>query len=382
MAGGIKKTSKKIVFAALTVVVCFAVLDTGYRLFRNTTRTPALHTLFEPDPELGRRHVRGASALVSNWDKTEPNRVSINEFGFRGPNPRTIDKPRGVIRVLVQGGSTTEDYFVEDGRTWPEQLQAKLNARLQTDRIEIINMGTSGYTAGNCVKDLKLNGLQLEPDIVIAYHGVNDFRKALKSLNELEPVESYVDYEGRETTWLSRLLCRSCIIDRINEACYYQGGARTRAFALAYWNDPDKCDLDLTGIEAPTIEALQELLELSKKHHFKLVIGRQATLMKPTLTDEEVTRMWRVFRWKTHGKCIRWESFLEARNRVVDAQARFAERRRIPYVDTEAAVPRTTEYFVDDAHTLENGADKISDRFADGLLASGVFDELLGRTQK
>ena len=181
---------------------------------------------------------------------------------------------------------------------------------------------------------------------------------------------------------MSRLLCQSCIIDRINEACYYRSGARTRAFALAYWNDPDQRDLNLTGIEVPTIEALQELLELSKKQDFKLVIGRQATLMKPTLTDEEVTRMWRVFRWKTHGKCVKWESFLEARNRVVDAQARFAEQHRVPYIDTEAAVPQTTEYFVDDAHTLENGADKISDRFAEGLLASGVFAELRGGSQR
>jgi lysophospholipase L1-like esterase len=380
MAGDMKRTAKKLLFAALTVVICFAILDTAYRVFRHMTRPPGQKALYEPDPVLGRRHVKGASVLVSNWDKPEPNRVSINAFGFRGPNPRTVDKPPGIIRVIVQGGSTTEDYFVEDGRTWPEQLQEKLNARLKTDRIEVINMGTSGYTAENCVKDLKLNGLQLKPDVVIAYHGVNDFRKALKSLNELEPIESYVDYEGRETTWWSRLLCSSCIIDAINEASYYKGGARTRAFALDYWNSPDKSYLNLEGVETPTIQALQELLELSKKHHFTLVIGRQATLMKPSLTDEEVMRMWRVFRWKTNGKCIKWESYLEAHNRVLDAQARFAEVNAIPYIDTESAVPKTIEYFVDDAHTLENGAERISDSFADGLVSSRVFDTLSRRS--
>jgi hypothetical protein len=375
------RTSKKILFAALTALVGFAVVDTGYRLFRYATRPSGQKALYEPDPFLGRRHVKGASALVSNWDKPVPNRVSINAFGFRGPNPRTVEKPPGVIRVIVQGGSTTEDYFVEDRHTWPEQLEARLKAHFHTNRIEVINMGTSGYTAENCAKDLKLNGLCFKPDLVIAYHGVNDFRKALKSLNELEPVESYVDYEGRQTTWLPRLLCLSCIINRLNEAHYYQGGARTRAFARAYWNAPDKTDLNLTGIEGPTLQALDELRELSEKHHCKLVIGRQATLMKPVLDDEEVTRMWRVFRWKSQGKCIKWESFLEARNRVVDAQARFARQHGIPYIDTEAAVPMTTEYFVDDAHTLENGAKRISGSFADGLVASGILQELLQRSQ-
>ena len=379
MGQRLTKTSQKIAFALFTVLAGFAVLDTGHRVFRKLSEQPGQQALFEPDERVGRRHVKNASVLVREWSKPTPNRVSINSFGFRGPNPRTVEKPPGVIRVVVQGGSTTEDIFVDDGRTWPEQLQAKLNARLHTDRIEVINMGTSGYTAENCVKDFKLNGVGLRPDLVIAYHGVNDFRKAMRKLNDFEPVEAYVNYDERTTVWWSRLLCQSSIVDQVNRSWYYRGGARSRAFTLAYWNEPDKNEAKLTGIEIPTVRALEEILELSRKYRFKLVIGRQATLMKPALSDEEVTRMWRVFRWKYQGKYVKWESFLEGRTRVVDAQARFAERDGIPYIDTETSVPKTCEYFVDDAHTLENGADRISDSFADGLVRAGVFEELLGR---
>lgn len=371
-----KKAAKRILFAAVTLLFGFVVLDTGYRLVR-LTRPPGQWALFEPDPVLGRRHVKNAQAVVIEWSKPTPHRVSINAFGFRGPNPRTLEKPAGVIRVVVQGGSTTEDIFVEDGRTWPELLQAKLNARLRTDRVEVINMGTSGYTAANCVNDLKRSGLQLKPDIVIAYHGVNDFRKALAALNQLEAVEAYVKYEDRQTSWLSRLMSQSCTLDQLNRWNYYRGGAKSRAYTLAYWNNPDKCALNVTGIEDPTILALRELVELARTHHFKLVIGRQATLMKPVLTDEEVTRMWRLFRWKCQGKCISWEVFREGRNRVVDAQERFARENHLLYVDTEAAVPKTTEYFVDDAHTLENGAERISESFADRLVQSGILADLL-----
>jgi hypothetical protein len=382
MAGRVNRTAKKVFFSLITLLIGFVILDTGYRVLRGLIRPPGQEAIFEPDSELGRRHVKNASALVVEWSSPTPNRVTINQFGFRGPNPRTIEKPKGVIRVVAQGGSTTEDIFVDDGRTWPEQLQEKLNARLKTDRIEVINMGTSGYTAANCVKDLKLNGLQFQPDVVIAYHGVNDFRKSMIKLNNLEEIESYVKYEERKIDWLSWLLCRSCIIDQINRLCYYQGGDRSRAFTLAYYHDPDRCVVPLDGIERPTVEALDELLDLSKKYHFKLVIGRQATMMKPTLTDEEVTYMWRIFRWKYQGHCIKWESFYQARSRVVDAQRDFARQHGLPYVDTEAWVPKTPEYFVDDAHTPGKGADKISDSFVDGLLKAGVFDELLGRTSQ
>jgi hypothetical protein len=378
MHGRLRKTSRSLLLAIVTFLVCFGVLEAGYRLVRRLAQEPGQQALFEPDPLLGRRHVKNASALVREWSKPTPNRVSINAFGFRGPSPRTQVKPPGVIRVIAQGGSTTEDIYVDDGHTWPEQLQAKLNARLGTDRIEVINMGTSGYTAENCVKDLKANGLALQPDLVLTYHGVNDFRKAMKTLNGLEAVESYVNYEERATTWLSRLLCQSCVLDQLNRSFYYQGGARSRAFTRAYWHDPEKRDVNLEGTEVPTLRALEGLLDLSRRHGFRLVIGGQATLMKPTLTDEEVTRMWRIFRWKYQGKYIKWESFLEARQRVVDAQARFAAQRGIPYIETETAVPKTTEYFVDDAHTFANGADCISDRFVEGLLSAGVFDEWLG----
>jgi lysophospholipase L1-like esterase len=373
---------KRTVFTLLTVLVCFAVLDTAYRLVRKLTRPPGQEAIFEPDPVLGRRHAKNARATVVEWSKTTPNQVSINEFGFRGPAPRTLEKPPGVIRVVVQGGSTTEDIFTDDGRSWPEQLQAKLNARLKTDRIEVINMGTSGYTATNCVNDLKLHGLRLKPDLVVTYHGVNDFRKTMAQLNDLEPIEAYVKYEERATSWWSRLLCCSCIVDQANRYNYYRGGARSREHTLAYWHDPDKRDVNVKGIEGPTLQALDELLRLSRQHHFKLVIGRQATLMKPTHPDEEVPRLWRLFRWKYQGKCISWQSFLEGRRRVVDSQARFAKQHRLCYIDTEAAVPKTTEYFVDDAHTAGEGADRISDSFADGLMKSGILEELLGGRTK
>jgi lysophospholipase L1-like esterase len=381
MASRVTRIVRKVSFSLLTVLIVAVLLDTAYRLIGKVIRSPGQEAIFAPDPVLGRRHVKNASAVVLEWSKTTPNRVSINGFGFRGPNPRSLEKPPGVIRVVVQGGSTTEDIFVDDGRTWPEQLQEKLNAALKTDRIEVINMGTSGYTSWNCVNDLKLNGLQLNPDIVVAYHGVNDFRKTMARLNNLDPIEAHVKYEERETCWLSRLLCQSCIIDQLNRAHYYQGGARSRAHCLAYWHDPDKIDVDLTGIEEPTNQALNELLALSQQHHFKLVIGRQATLMKATHPDEEVPRLWRLFRWKCQGKCLSWQSFLEGRTRVVDTQQRFAHEHGLPYIDTEAWVPKTTEYFVDDAHTMELGADRISDAFADGLVKSGVFEDLLGSTR-
>src|SRR5438046_3086703 len=113
MACRVKNITRKVGFAAFTVLLDFAVLEAGYRLFLGVAREPGQEALFEPDPVLGRRHVKNARALVVEWSTPTPNRVTINALGFRGPNPRTVEKPPGVIRVILQGGSTTEDIFVE-----------------------------------------------------------------------------------------------------------------------------------------------------------------------------------------------------------------------------------------------------------------------------
>ena len=80
---------RKISFALLTILIGFATLDTGYRLVRSMIRPPGQEAIFAPDPVLGRRHIKNAKAVVLEWSKTTPNRVSINGFGFRGLTPRT-----------------------------------------------------------------------------------------------------------------------------------------------------------------------------------------------------------------------------------------------------------------------------------------------------
>jgi lysophospholipase L1-like esterase len=77
------------------------------------------------------------------------------------------------LRVLAVGDSTTFGLGVADDATWPSQLQRRFD-RSSLD-VEVINAGVPGYTSFQCRRFLEDQGLALEPDLIVATFGFNDF---------------------------------------------------------------------------------------------------------------------------------------------------------------------------------------------------------------
>jgi lysophospholipase L1-like esterase len=77
------------------------------------------------------------------------------------------------LRILAIGDSCTFGVGVNDGDTWPAQLQALFD-HAKTD-VSVINAGVPGYTAFQGKQWLEKQGLSKNPNIVIATFGFNDF---------------------------------------------------------------------------------------------------------------------------------------------------------------------------------------------------------------
>src|SRR5690606_16916383 len=110
-----------------------------------------------------------------SW-KNAPSQASHNSLGFRGPET-TWEKPEGVYRIACLGGSSTYGHTpTSDATTWPARLGVHLSQRYPERRIEVINAGTSGYSTFESIVNLAFRVSQLEPDLVIVYHSINDMR--------------------------------------------------------------------------------------------------------------------------------------------------------------------------------------------------------------
>jgi hypothetical protein len=147
----------------------------------------------------------------------------INEKGYRGPNFET-EKPDGVIRVIVYGGSAAFDMMVSEGKDWPYLVQKKLRESGLAN-VEVINAGIMGHTALESVGKLFTEGFVFKPDYVLIYNAWNDI-KYLNSqktvLRTLRPYAGRFDPRINYSNLLDRWLCEGSQLYTVLRRIYYK----------------------------------------------------------------------------------------------------------------------------------------------------------------
>jgi lysophospholipase L1-like esterase len=102
--------------------------------------------------------------------------VHFNARGQRVTNVRdvAVPKPEGTYRIVCEGGSTTFDLLSpDDAGTWPARL-----GRLLRPRADVVNAGFPGWTSLESLVSLETRDLDLQPDLVVVFSGVNDLQPA------------------------------------------------------------------------------------------------------------------------------------------------------------------------------------------------------------
>ncbi|MDD5617982.1 MAG: SGNH/GDSL hydrolase family protein [Candidatus Omnitrophica bacterium] len=97
--------------------------------------------------------------------------IQTDRFGYRTKD-FNIQKPKGMIRVVCIGGSTTIE-GISNSKTYPAILEEKLKNYFNTDKIEVLNIAVSGWRTKDILQEFDWI-LSLSPDYIIKYSGVND----------------------------------------------------------------------------------------------------------------------------------------------------------------------------------------------------------------
>ena len=145
----------------IVMAVCFAILELLVRTF-----------VF--DPSLSYIRTPGWSMLVKTNGKLPhvegDHRIVINSQGFRGDLPPSNAAPH----IAVIGGSTVEDWVLSEDETWSKQLQEDLRRCAPTAWAS--NLGKSGTNARHHLIQLPETEAYMQHyDYIVVLMGLNDF---------------------------------------------------------------------------------------------------------------------------------------------------------------------------------------------------------------
>jgi len=104
----------------------------------------------------------------------------------------------GERRILTIGDSNTYGLYVEEGESYPDQLQELWNVRFPEDPISVANAGFPGNNSSHALRDLSVLLDAVRPDLLIVMLGANDWW-TLPAEDEASDSES-----GGAWGWLER----------------------------------------------------------------------------------------------------------------------------------------------------------------------------------
>ncbi len=278
-----------------------------------------------------------------------------------------LHKPAGDFRVVCFGGSTTHQGY-------PRLLEAELRRRLSDQKIEVINVGFSGYSTPHSLIELELDVISWQPDLVIISHNINDLLAAY--FPDFRPdysnkyrfgFFSVTDYKDIFTPW--RVLLQ-------NFQLYWWFEYRLERLELRLHRDELRSTVHRRsyGMRPPAWPArvfkrnLESFIALARMHGFKVVLATQP--LEPS--EEYFMRHYAhkpyndIVVYPLHAEFVAHHHFYNGIIRQV------ASERGAGLVDNAAVMNGRTEYFIDSVHYSKAGMKRLTQSFADTLIAKGL----------
>ncbi|MCB9899231.1 MAG: hypothetical protein H6825_14595 [Planctomycetes bacterium] len=306
---------------------------------------------YEPHPYLA--YIPRPNWSLENGGKS----YHHNSLGFRGKEFEH-DKAKGTYRVVCMGGSSTYGHGPSsDETTWPAQLEKLLGTMYPTVRFEVINAGVSGYNSYESLINLNIRLLDLDPDLALVYHSINDVRlwewpgykpdnshaRAVWPVNEPDPL-----VETLEKSELFRAL-----------QFLMRGESREE---LGHWVVKDygkKQQMQQTFQQIGPVyfkRNLEQIAALCRFRRVDVMFGQQAFFDDDLefLSDKKGMRM------------------------AEEVITRTAAEQNVPICDIRANMPQDRSLFTNDVHVTDKGALRIATLWAKCIKENGFVEHRMG----
>lgn len=310
-------------------------------------------------------------------------RLHVNADGFRG-DELASPKPPGSVRIFVLGGSAVYANSVPFERTSCRLLERALRERLPGERVQVLNAGCSWYTSEHALLQYLFRVRDLEPDLVVVCHGINDLCRSFSPPDYARgPYRSdYGHYFGA----LSREVLDGR--DPVHFQLIAWNWFRTHAaYTLSRrLHVTDTLFSDLTErlgrrpVEVrhfPSLSAFRRNLELlaaaAARDGVPVALATHPSIYRAGLGEAERNRLY--FPTELCGDGLTYptlesmEAGMRAFNGETEALGGLLD---LPVLDLDAAIPKDLGHFLDDCHLTEAGNAAAAEALAGFLVARGL----------
>jgi lysophospholipase L1-like esterase len=266
---------------------------------------------------------------------------SKNSLGFRGPELSDTN----ATKIICMGGSTTECFYLNDGKDWPGVLGNKL--RQKDSSVWLNNAGMDGQSSFGNLQMLKQYVLGLKPDYIILMCGLNDM--GLK-----EPAR-FDEYDGKWYQKVYNFLELPALIVNILRA------GKSKNAGLKRLNEEQ-------AFIGPYKQRIREFAEICKKNNIKLIFVAQSILFsdeKDLMTNVDLGLL------KTgeiNGKTRAY--ILKMYNK---STFDVAEEMGVPFINLAARLPKDSRMFYDGYHFTNDGADLAAEMIYDDIVTEKII---------
>ena len=329
---------RKLIYAVLTTVGLLAVINGLFALVERV-QYGGSHAEKEGmyiTREDGRKVLRPGAVMQG-----AQTRVHINSMGFRGPELQAV-KPANGRRVWCVGGSTTFDVFAPDDHlTWPALLGERLQAAHPDRVVEVINAGIPGEILSGSLEDFEAHAEQVQPDVLVIYHGPND----LRDIRFGGPAPPTGALEQQFALFRATRGAVNRELPQLPDA----------------WSEHEINSHKMSDLE----QRFLQLISAAQARGVKVVLSSHALQLSPGARgNRALTQIGEI--------CVLMQmhpdNVIRAYSDFNKMMAAMAERLRLPFADVRAAVPADAQYWGDALHFKEPGARLAADAVAQTIL--------------
>ncbi len=296
-----------------------------------------------------------------------------NSLGFRGPEPPKDWNNH--LTVLAVGGSTTECYFLSDGTDWPAVLARRLRPALPN--LWVNNAGLNGHSTYGHQALLDNYLLQLKPNVILFLIGINDVGKdKMDGFDNALVRNAYVNLDGSWWKNTARTIAQNS--ELISTVRLIIRGVKTQK--LHYGDNlyipvrpADTLTLPPARIQAevdsrkpylkPYRERIQLLVTTCRKAGIEPILITQPLLVGFARDSTTQTDLAKFRLHDTENGELSWKR-LELYNIVT---REVAASQGVHMIDLDRDLAKKSEYYYDEMHYTEAGANKVSEIIARDL---------------